>query len=174
MSDRTILVIDYEPRTLEIVRPSLEKQGYSVATAKDGVSGIDAFKSLEPELTLIEYMLPRMPGLEVCRALRATPHGERAAVVIMGSRFKARQYRYEAKQRYKADDFLEKPFTEETLLAVVRNLLRSNGPEPVLVEAAQALEAAVVKPAAAPEPKSGDSEFEAEVVDRLDAVLGDL
>lgn len=173
MSDRTILVIDYEPRTLEIVRPPLEKQGFSVAMAKDGVSGIDAFKALQPELTLIEYMLPKMPGLEVCRALRDTPHGERSAVVIMGSRFKARQVRHEAKHRYKADEFLEKPFTEETLLAVVRNLLRNNGQEPVLVEAAKALEAGIVE-AATTQPKTDDDQFEAEVTDRLDAVLGDL
>jgi two-component system response regulator MtrA len=178
MSDYTILIIDYEPRMIESARVTLERAGYKVETAADGVSGIEAFHLLKPALTLIELMLPKKSGLEVCRELRGSEYGEDAPLVIVGSRFRSRQYRNDARHTYKADDFVEKPVSKETLLSLVDALvtgrqLSAAAPEAEAEPPAAALVGAgVAAPVAAEPGSSGDESLESEIGDHLDSLLG--
>ncbi len=119
MPKYTILIVDYDPTTLEALRSLLEADGHTVAHAKNGVEAIDAFSKCQPDLTLLEFMLPRKSGLEVCLELRSTPHGSASAIVIMSSRFRSRQYRSEARHRYRADEFVEKPLDGEKLQSLL-------------------------------------------------------
>jgi DNA-binding response OmpR family regulator len=124
--DYTILVIDYEPRGIDGVRAPLAKAGFRVEVAANGEAGVEAFERLRPALTFIEVMLPRRTGLEVCMQLKKTPHGSRAPIVVMTSRYRSRKYRGEAR-RCGADDFIEKPVEEQVLIQLVERLLEAAG-----------------------------------------------
>ena len=122
MADYTILIVDYDPTEVDLAVAVLEQAGFTVETARNGVDGMEAFLRLEPDLTLIEMMLPRKSGLEVCRDLKLTSHGRQASVVVLGSKFRTRKYRPQALGSYQADDYLEKPLTEENLVELTQRL----------------------------------------------------
>jgi len=123
MANHTILIIDYEPRNVEAASRPLENAGYQVATASDGVAGIKAFESLNPSLVLIEAMLPKKHGFEVCQEIKKTTHGKRTPVVITTAVYRGRKYRTQALHIYGADEYLEKPFTADQLLEVCSRFL---------------------------------------------------
>jgi TonB family protein len=118
MANHTILIIDYEPRNVEAASHPLEKAGYKVATAADGVAGMKAFERLNPSLVLIEAMLPKKHGFEVCQEIKKTTHGKRTPVVITTAVYRGRKYRTQALHIYGADEYLEKPFTGDQILEV--------------------------------------------------------
>ena len=70
MANYTILLIDYEPRSIERFRDPLIAAGYAVEIATDGVSGIEAFHRLSPDMVLVEAMIPKKHGFEVCQELK--------------------------------------------------------------------------------------------------------
>ena len=129
--DYTILIIDYEPRNVERLTETLESAGFNVAVANDGVSGVRAFERLQPDLTLIEVMLPRRSGLEVCQELKRSDHGRKSLVVMMTSRFRARTYRSQALHQYGADGYLEKPVPEDQLNEILGELTGGESPASV-------------------------------------------
>ena len=119
MPDYTILLIDYDPDSAERLRRPLARAGYRVEIATDGLAGISRFDELSPDLTLIEAMIPKKHGFEVCKELKQTPHGQRSAVWILTSVYKGRKYRTQAFFHYKCDEYLEKPIREDELLESV-------------------------------------------------------
>jgi DNA-binding response OmpR family regulator len=123
MPDRTILLIDYEPRSIERISRPLEAAGYKVEVANDGIAGIEAFHRLKPALTLIEALIPRMDGFDVCQELKKTPHGKRTPILLLTAVYKRLEHRLRALHFYGCDDYLEKPIAEETLLAAVQRFL---------------------------------------------------
>jgi DNA-binding response OmpR family regulator len=173
-----VLVIDYEPRGVAQLRDPLHAAGYLVSVAHDGVSGMKLFEEIEPDLTLIEAMLPKKHGFEVCRDLKQTPHGAKSPVVIVTSVYRGRKYRNQAFHNYHCDEFLEKPISSSTLLSTVERLLEQRQAVPAAAAAA-APEAAKPEPAPAAqqaeapqvEPVPVD-EAEAEISERLDELLG--
>ena len=74
-----ILVVDDDPNVVKLVRLYLERDGHEVLTANDGVTGLELARDEQPSLIVLDLMLPRMDGMEVCRALRA----ESSVPVIM-------------------------------------------------------------------------------------------
>ena len=73
MNNQKILLIDYDPASISKTATPLTKAGYSVEVAKDGLSGLAAFERMKPALVLVEAMLPRKHGFEVCQEIKATP-----------------------------------------------------------------------------------------------------
>ncbi len=124
MADYTILIIDYEPRSIERMRRPLEDAGYRVEVAKDGKAGIEKFHEIEPGAVIIEAMLPKRHGFEVCQELKSTPHGTRCPVMIATSVYKGRRYRHQAMHLYSCDAYLEKPLTDEDLISTLETSLR--------------------------------------------------
>ena len=124
MANHTILIIDYEPRNVEAASHPLEKAGYKVATAADGVAGMKAFESLNPSLVLIEAMLPKKHGFEVCQELKSTPEGKNTPVAIITGVYKGRRYRTQATHLYNCDEYIEKPVEDTTLVEICRRLLK--------------------------------------------------
>ena len=119
MANYTILLIDYEPRSIERFRDPLTAAGYAVEIATDGVSGIEAFHRLNPDMVLVEAMIPKKHGFEVCQELKRTPHGRRTPVIITTGVYKGRKYRTQALHIYGCDEYIEKPIAPEQLLEVV-------------------------------------------------------
>jgi len=140
MADYTILIVDYNPRSVESIRTPLERAGYRVEVAADGIAGIRAFERLEPDLTLVEAMLPKKHGFEVCQELKQTSHGKKSPVFIVTGVYRGRKYRHQAMHQHGCDRYLEKPLTDRQLLDAVQAYLPS--PLPAETPAAVAVEAA--------------------------------
>ena len=75
MSDYTILLIDYDPRSIEHIRGLLSAAGHRVEVAKNGLAGLESFREHEPSLVLVEAMLPKKHGFEVCQEIKDSEHG---------------------------------------------------------------------------------------------------
>jgi TonB family protein len=128
MANYTILLIDYEPRSIERFRDPLTAAGYTVEIATDGVSGIEAFHRLSPDMVLVEAMIPKKHGFEVCQELKRTPHGRQTPVIITTGVYKGRKYRTQALHIYGCDEYIEKPIAAEQLLALVGKFFVSGSP----------------------------------------------
>ncbi len=163
MAQYTILLVDYEPRSVEQLVGPLEQAGYLVDVAKDGVAGAERFHSLKPDLALLEAMLPKKHGFELCQELKRTPHGKKTPIVIITGVYKGRKYRTQAMHQYGCDAYLEKPITAEQLLATIGQLLGRG---------ATALPAAPT-PVAASGSAGRRGTVEDEITDRLDSILAD-
>jgi DNA-binding response OmpR family regulator len=131
MPDYTILIIDYEPRSIRQLSTLFRDAGFRVEVARDGLKGIDAFDELRPDLALIEAMLPKKHGFEVCEAIKQTPHGKKTPVLILTSVYKGRRYRWQARYQYHCDDYLERPIDDRQLLDTVSHHLARSGRPPV-------------------------------------------
>jgi DNA-binding response OmpR family regulator len=118
-----ILVVDDETNLRHTVAYALRKEGYEVASAEDGESGLELFRSSRPDLVVLDVMLPRMDGLAVCRAIRR----ESDVPVIM---LTARDTELDTVVGLEvgADDYLTKPFSMVELIARIRAMLRRAAP----------------------------------------------
>ena len=114
-----ILVVDDDPNVVELVRLYLERDGYEVLTANDGATGLEMAIEEQPSLIVLDLMLPRMDGMEVCRALRE----ESSVPVIMLTAMVEEDDRL-AGLDLGADDYVTKPFSPRELAARVRAVLR--------------------------------------------------
>jgi two-component system, OmpR family, response regulator MprA len=118
-----ILVVDDEPAVLEAVDRALRLEGYETELAADGAEALDALATRAPDALVLDVLMPRVDGLEVCRRLRAA--GDRTPVLVLTARdgVPDRVRGLDAG----ADDYLVKPFALEELLARLRALLRRSG-----------------------------------------------
>ena len=115
-----ILVVDDDRTVRESLRRSLSFNGYSVELAHDGVEALDMISSDRPDALVLDVMMPRLDGLEVCRHLRST--GDDLPILVLTARDSVSER--VAGLDAGADDYLPKPFALEELLARMRALLR--------------------------------------------------
>ena len=124
-SDRTpiILVADDDETMRILIRTSLEQSGFRVEEVKDGASALSVFRSLMPDLVVLDSMMPGFSGLESCREIRKLPESKHTPILILTDHedIKTIKKAYESG----ATDFIMKPFSSETLGYRVRYLLRS-------------------------------------------------
>ena len=114
-----VLVIEDDPGITRVVRLYLEQDGHQVLTAADGLSGLQAARDSKPDLIVLDLMLPRLDGMEICRALREdsdVPIIMVTARVSEGDRLSGFDLG--------ADDYIPKPFSPRELTARVRAVLR--------------------------------------------------
>jgi len=164
-----ILIIDYEPRGIKQLSDPLEQAGHEVLVAKDGVSGIQAFKTAKPDFVLIEAMLPKRHGFEVCQELKLTEQGRDTPIVIVTSVYKGRKYRTQAIHQHGADEYLEKPVPPDLLLSTVERL-RSSG-KTRKIPSKPATPATPTVQSTRPAQRPSDT-VEAEISDHIDDILG--
>ena len=121
-----VLVVEDEAALVAMLRYNLEKQGFDVEEAVDGQEAIARIAESPPDIVLLDWMLPVMSGIEVCRQIRRRP-ATRDLPVIMVT---ARSEDQDAVRGLNtgADDYITKPFNMEALLARMRALLRRAGP----------------------------------------------
>ncbi|MGE2729692.1 response regulator transcription factor [Mycolicibacterium vaccae] len=120
-----ILVVDDDRAVRESLRRSLTFNGYSVELAQDGREALDAIASNRPDAVVLDVMMPRLDGLEVCRQLRST--GDDLPILVLTARDSVSER--VAGLDAGADDYLPKPFALEELLARMRALLRRTIPD---------------------------------------------
>lgn len=121
--NKKILVIDDNPSSLRLTRYTLEKKGYQILTASDGLEGLRKAREEHPDLIILDVMLPGLDGYEVCHQLRQKP--ETATLPILMISAKAHQDDKDIALRVGADDYLTKPVEPSTIVARVESLLTS-------------------------------------------------
>ena len=119
-----VLIIDDEPTALEALKALLEPQGYRLECATDGVEGMRMACDLQPDVILLDVMMPGMDGLEVCRRLRADPQLAEVPVVMVTA-LDDQASRLQGIEAG-ADDFISKPYNKPELRARVRTITRLN------------------------------------------------
>ena len=122
-----ILIVEDEMNIRQLVRYNLEKEGFQVLEATDGLQGLKMAKLEKPDLVLLDLMLPEMDGLEVCRSLKGNP-GTAALPVIMVTA-KSEEIDKVIGLELGADDYLTKPFSPRELVARVKAVLRRSQKE---------------------------------------------
>ena len=122
-----ILVVDDEQAVRESLRRSLRFNGYEVLTANDGLEAVATVRAENPELLILDVMMPNMDGLEVCRTLRSEGWDRPILVLTARDGVSDRVAGLDAG----ADDYLPKPFALEELLARVRSLVRRAAAESI-------------------------------------------
>jgi DNA-binding response OmpR family regulator len=116
---RTVLVVEDEPSLASTLSYNLRKNGFNVMSESDGVAGLQAARRDHPDIIVLDLMLPKMDGLEVCRRLRTESN-----VPILMLTAKSEEMDKVVGLEVGADDYLTKPFSMRELLARVRALLR--------------------------------------------------
>ena len=122
MAGERILVVEDESAIVDIVCRALRRHGYETESAGDGDAALDKAATLRPDLVILDLMLPKMDGWEVCRRLRATPETASTPVIMLTARRDERDV-LEGLE-IGADDYIKKPFSLAELVARVRALLR--------------------------------------------------
>ena len=126
MAGERVLAVDDEPRYLEIIRFNLETAGYGVACAASGEEALELVAADEPDLIVLDLMLPGIDGFEVCRSVR-----ERSSCPIIMLTARGAEEEKVRGLRLGADDYVTKPFSAQELLARVEAVLRrARPPEP--------------------------------------------
>jgi DNA-binding response OmpR family regulator len=119
MADNKVLIVEDDVNLLETLKYNLRKEGYDVVTASDGEQAIEAARRENPDLLILDVMLPKMSGFEVCRVLR-----QEMIVPILMLTAKADETDKIVGLEIGADDYMTKPFSIRELLARVRAMLR--------------------------------------------------
>jgi DNA-binding response OmpR family regulator len=119
MMSEKVLVVEDDTNLLETLKYNLRKEGYKVATASDGGQAIEVARREKPDLLVLDIMLPKMSGFEVCRVLR-----KEMTVPILMLTAKADETDKIVGLEIGADDYMTKPFSMRELLARVRAMLR--------------------------------------------------
>ena len=121
----TVLVVDDEDSIQELLDIGLGREGYRVVTASTGTEGLELFRQERPNLVILDWMLPEMEGIEVCKRIRAT---DNVPIIMLTARdtLEDKVNGFETG----ADDYLVKPFKFKELLLRVKALLRRSGSTP--------------------------------------------
>jgi two-component system OmpR family response regulator len=119
MKEKTILIVEDDKPLLDVLKYHLDKEGYNVVTALDGSQALDVARSSQPDVVLLDIMLPKIDGFEVCRILR-----KEMTVPILMLTAKDSEIDKIVGLEIGADDYLTKPFSMRELMARIRALLR--------------------------------------------------
>jgi len=128
-----ILVVDDDPDILDAVAMILESQGYKVVTARDGAEGLATLKAEQPDLMILDLLMPKMDGFAVCKELQDPKWSEYKNIpilVLTSVREDASRRRYELETGVEldVDDYLEKPMSPDVLLERVSTSIQKRRP----------------------------------------------
>jgi DNA-binding response OmpR family regulator len=122
-TSRRVLIVEDEPALVRGLADTLRSRGFEVLIARDGVAGLDAALTHDPDLILLDVMLPKMNGYEICRAIRA--HGLDLPILMLTA--KGQEDDIILGLTLGADDYITKPFRIGELIARVNAFLRRRG-----------------------------------------------
>jgi DNA-binding response OmpR family regulator len=123
-----ILVVDDEPEVVELVEFNLKKAGFDVLTATDGAAALKKARAEQPNLIVLDLMMPEIDGLEVCKILRRDPATARIPIIMLTA--KAAEVDRIVGLELGADDYVTKPFSPRELVLRINKVLRRGQPEP--------------------------------------------
>ena len=122
---KTVLIVEDDCNIADLLRLYLEKEGYTVVIAPDGMRGVEQFRTVHPSLVLLDVMLPGLDGWGVCRAIRAE---SQTPIIMLTAKSETEDKVNGLKQG--ADDYITKPFEMKEVLARIEAVLRRSGIEP--------------------------------------------
>ena len=125
-----ILIVEDEANIRQLVRYNLEKEGFQVMEAADGLQGLRTAQKEKPDLVLLDLMLPGMDGLEVCRTLKGAPATSALPIIMLTA--KAEEVDKIIGLELGADDYMTKPFSPRELTARIKAVLRRSQKETAL------------------------------------------
>ena len=122
-----ILIIEDDPSLVELLKYNLEIEGFDVSVARDGEEGLEAIDTQDPDLVVLDWMLPNMSGIEICRQMRQRTATRSTPVIMLTAKG-------EETDRIRgletgADDYIVKPFSPAELTARIKAVLRRAHPE---------------------------------------------
>lgn len=118
----TILLVDDEPDILEFIGYNLEKEGYKVLKAENGKKGIEIAQKKQPDLILLDLMMPELDGIETCELIRSNEQLKDTLIVFLTAR--SEDYSQIAGYNAGADDYISKPVKPKVLISKIRALIR--------------------------------------------------
>ena len=124
--NKRILIIDDEPKLIEVMRSYLEKSGYTVFESDNGINGLALCQKVNPHLIILDLMLPDIAGEEICRVIR---NNSKVPIIMLSA--KAEEENILAGLEIGADDYITKPFSPRQVVARVAALLRRSHTEEI-------------------------------------------
>lgn len=121
-SNSKVLIVDDEPDILEFLQYNLKKEQFQVYTASNGKDGIDLAVKENPNLIILDIMMPEMDGIEVCRKLREMPQFKNTIITFLTAR--SEDYTQIAALDYGGDDYITKPIKPGVFISRIKALLR--------------------------------------------------
>lgn len=118
---QTVLIVDDEANIRHMLRMMIEMSGYKVIEAADGIQGLEVASEAQPDLIVLDVMMPRLDGFSVCQQLRDQAHTRDIPILLVSG--DSVNGRSEAKYEKVADRFLRKPFQFELLLSHIEQLI---------------------------------------------------
>jgi two-component system alkaline phosphatase synthesis response regulator PhoP len=126
-SKQKILIVDDEKDILDLIAFNLNREGYQVSTAQNGEEAINVAKQVNPDLIILDVMMPKMDGIEACRIMRAMPEFKSTFMVFLTAR--SEEYSEIAGFHVGADDYIAKPIKPRALMSRINAILRRNASE---------------------------------------------
>lgn len=127
-----ILIVDDEPDILEFLRYNLEKEQFIVFSAGDGITGFQIAKKELPDLIILDIMMPKMDGVELCRLIRADDHLKNTLITFLTAR--EEEYSQIAALDVGGDDYITKPIRPRVLISRIKALLRRKHTDSAVME----------------------------------------
>lgn len=126
-TDAHILIVEDDPALAELLRYNLESAGFSAVVEADGDDAISAIREREPDVLVLDWMIPSLSGIDVCRRVRAMPERRELPIIMLTARSEETDKILGLEAG--ADDYMVKPFSPKELIARIRALLRRSRPE---------------------------------------------
>ena len=117
-----ILIVDDDPDIVELIRYNTTNAGYQVFMANDGLAALAVAEEERPDLILLDIMMPKMDGVEVCQRLRADEKFDNTIIAFLTAR--SEDYSQVAALDYGGDDYITKPILPKVLMSRIKALLR--------------------------------------------------
>ena len=121
-----ILIADDEPNQLELMAFNLEQSGFSIFKASNGLAALNLIDEHSPDLIILDWMMPTLSGIEVCRKLRSRSETKNIPIIILSARSEDTDKSFGLDTG--ADDYISKPFSPKELISRVKALLRRSKP----------------------------------------------
>ncbi len=122
MSEKKILIVDYDSKNLEHMTELFSPHQLTIVTANDGQMAYEKYQEEKPDLIILEAMLPKLHGFDLTQKIYKETKGSVPIVIVTGL-YKGPQYKNEALRSFGAADYFEKPFDDNQLVGSVMNLL---------------------------------------------------
>src|SRR2546428_9307211 len=119
---KRILIIEDERDVVDLLTLSLRKAGFTISTATDGAAGLQKARSEKPAFVILDLMLPRMPGLEICKILKSDPATRQIPIMMLTA--KAEEIDRIVGLEFGADDYVTKPFSPREVVLRIRAIMR--------------------------------------------------
>ncbi|MFN3315748.1 MAG: response regulator transcription factor [Raineya sp.] len=116
-----VLIVDDEPNILMSLDFLMRKEGYDVLVARNGTEALESLAQQQPDLVILDIMMPDVDGYEICRYIRNTPEHEHCKVIFISA--KSKEADIQKGYDTGADFYITKPFSNKTLVAKVKELL---------------------------------------------------